>query len=113
MKDWTGSDEYFAIKAAIDVRATAPPILLPATDDTLSSPPPPPKSCEETISTPPGWRGNPDPAVVHDAPLLPPNEHRIPVPAGISKRDPGTPTPLTLPLRPEPAPATNAILPIM
>ena len=116
VKDWTGSDEFAAIKAAIDTRATAPPILLPATDESVSSPPPaslPPKSCEETMSTPPGWRGNPDPAVVHDAPLLPANERRIPVPAGISKRDPGTPTPLALPPRPEPASAPNAPLPVM
>ncbi|KAH9019096.1 hypothetical protein EDB84DRAFT_1275961 [Lactarius hengduanensis] len=117
VKDWTGSDEFAAVKAAIDARATAPPVLLPAKDDTISSPPPasqlPPKSSEETVSTPPGWRGNPDPAVVHDAPLLPANEHRILVPAGISKRDPGTPTPLALPPRPEPAPAPNAPLPVM
>jgi tRNA-dihydrouridine synthase 2 len=73
VKDWTGSDEFDAIKAAIDARVTAPPILLPATDHGSISPPPAllPKSCEETASTPPGWRGNPDPAVVHDAPLLP------------------------------------------
>ncbi|KAN0136053.1 hypothetical protein V8E53_006214, partial [Lactarius tabidus] len=29
VKDWTGSDESAAIKASIDARATAPPILLP------------------------------------------------------------------------------------
>ncbi|KAF8257125.1 hypothetical protein EI94DRAFT_1760534 [Lactarius quietus] len=96
VKDWAGSDEFAAIKAAIDARATAPPILLPASDgDTTSSLPPvsqlPPKSYEEIVSTPPGWRGNPDPAVIHDAPLLPTNERRIP---------------------PEPAPAPNAPLPV-
>ncbi|KAF8260961.1 hypothetical protein EI94DRAFT_1811019 [Lactarius quietus] len=106
VKDLTGSDEFAAIKAAIDARATAPPILLPATDDdTISSAPPasqlPPKSCEEIVSTPPRWRGNHDPAVIHDAPLLPANDRRIPAPASISKRDPGTPTPLALPPMPE------------
>ncbi|KAN0136038.1 hypothetical protein V8E53_006199 [Lactarius tabidus] len=73
--DWTGSNEFDAIKAVIDARATAPPILLPVTDDgSVSSPPPAllPKSCEEIVSTPPGWRGNPDPTVIHGAPLLPP-----------------------------------------
>jgi tRNA-dihydrouridine synthase 2 len=114
VKDWIGSDEFNAIKAAIDARATAPPILLPASDGSISPPPALlPKSCEETASTPPGWRGNPDPVVVHGAPLLPANERRIPVPAGISKRDPGTPTPLALPPRTEPASVLNGILPVM
>ncbi|KAF8256780.1 hypothetical protein EI94DRAFT_1774852 [Lactarius quietus] len=118
VKDWTGSDEFAAIKAAIDARATAAPILHPATDDdTISSPPSasqlPPRSCEGIVGTPTGWRGNPDPAVVHDAPLLPANERRIPVPAGILKRDPGTPTPLALPRRLEHAPASNVSLPVM
>ena len=91
MKPWTGSDEFAAIKAAIDARATVAPVLLPADQNT----PPPEEGTEETI-TPPGWRGNPDPAVVHDAPLLPANENRIVVPVGVSKQDPGTPTPLAL-----------------
>jgi tRNA-dihydrouridine synthase 2 len=115
VKDWTGSEEFDAIKVAINARATAPPILLPATDDgSVSSPPPAllPKSCEDIVSTPPGWRGNPDPTVVHDAPLLPANERRIPVPAGISKRDPGTPTPLALPPRTELASVLNGTLPV-
>ena len=117
VKDWTGKDEFAAIKTSIDARTTAPPILLPATDDdgSVSSPAPASqllstKSCEEIVSTPPGWRGNPDPAVVHDAPLLPTNERRIPVPAGISKRDSGTPTPFRLPPRTE---LVNGTLPVM
>jgi hypothetical protein len=115
VKDWTGSDEFDAIKAAIETRVTAPPILLPASDHGSISPPPAllPKSSEEIVSTPPGWRGNPDPEVVHDAPFLPTNERRIPIPAGISKRDPGTPTPLALPPRTEPASAPNGVLPVM
>jgi tRNA-dihydrouridine synthase 2 len=115
VKDWTGSDELDVIKAAIETRATAPPILLPASDDGSISPPPalPLKSCEEIVSTPPGWRGNPDPAVVHGAPLLPTNERRIPVPAGISKRDSGTPTPLALPPSTEHVSVSNGILPVM
>ena len=107
VKNWTGGDVLAPIKTSIDARATAPPILLPTTDDdgSVSSPPPASqllstKSCEEIVSTPPGWRRNPDPAVVYDAPLLA-NKRRIQVPAGISKRDPGTPTPLALPPRTE------------
>jgi hypothetical protein len=38
VEPWTGSDEFAAIKAAIDVRASAPPFLLPADE---STPPPP------------------------------------------------------------------------
>ena len=49
-----------------------------------------------TTTTPPDWRGNPDPAVVYDAPLLPTNERLVVIPAGVSKQDPGTPTPLAL-----------------
>ena len=49
-----------------------------------------------TTTTPPDWRGNPVPAVVYDAPLLPSNEQRVMIPAGVSKQDPGTPTPLAL-----------------
>ena len=120
VKDWTGGEEFAAIKTSIDARATARPILLPATDNdgSISSPSPgsqllSTKSCEDIVSTPPGWRGNPDPAVVHDAPLLPTNERRIPVPAGISKRDPGTPTPLALPPRTELASVVNGTLPVM
>lgn len=107
VEPWTGSDEFVAIKAAIDLRASAPPVLLPADEST----PPPPSMLlsegeEATITmatmattattTPPDWRGNPDPAVVYDAPLLPANEHLVMIPAGVSKRDPGTPTPLAL-----------------
>ncbi|KAN0136043.1 hypothetical protein V8E53_006204 [Lactarius tabidus] len=119
VKDWTGNDEFDAIKAAIDARATAPPILLPAAeDDTISSPPPAshqllPKSCGRDGEKAPGWHGNSDPAVVHGAPLLPTNERRIPVPAGIPKRDPGTPTPFALPSRTDPASVSNGTLPIM
>jgi len=118
VKDWTGADELTAIEAAIEARATSPPTLFPATDDTVSSPSPaqpplPLKVSDETMNTPPGWRGNPDPSVVHDAPLLPANEHRTLIPAGVSKRDPGTPTPLTLPPRAELAPARDATLPVM
>ena len=61
VKNWTGCDEFTAIKTSIDARATAPPILLPATDDdgSISSPPLASqllstKSCEEVVSTPPG-----------------------------------------------------------
>ena len=41
VKDWTGGNEFAAIKTSIEARATAPPILLPATDDdgSVSSPP--------------------------------------------------------------------------
>jgi hypothetical protein len=49
-----------------------------------------------TATTPPDWRGNPDPAVVYDAPLLPASERLFMVPAGVSKRDAGTPTPHAL-----------------
>jgi tRNA-dihydrouridine synthase 2 len=105
VKDWTGNKEFTAVKAVIDAHTTAPPTLLASDDGSISLPPGLlPKSCEEIVSTPPGWRGNPDPAVT---PLLPANERRTPVPAGISKRDPGTPTPLDLPSRPELAPAPN------
>jgi len=93
LEPWTGGDEFAAIKAAIEARATAPPILLPA--DEATSPPRPGEETE-TTTTPPGWRGNPDPAVIHGAPLLPANEHRVTIPAGVSKEDPGTPTPLSL-----------------
>jgi hypothetical protein len=98
VEPWTGSDEFAAIKAALDARASAPPVLLPADEST----PPPPvllsdrKGTTTTTVTPPEWRGNPDPAVVYDAPLLPTNEHRVMIPAGVSKQDPGTPTPLAL-----------------
>lgn len=47
-------------------------------------------------TTPPDWRGNPDPAVIYDAPLFPANERLATIPAGVSKQDPGTPTPLAL-----------------
>jgi hypothetical protein len=102
VEPWTGSDEFAAIKAAIDVRATAPPVLLPIDELTpppSTSPQAPPKdmaTMATTTTTPPEWRGNPDPAAVYDAPLLPANEHRITIPAGVSKQDPGTPTPLAL-----------------
>ncbi|KAI0294696.1 hypothetical protein B0F90DRAFT_1670397 [Multifurca ochricompacta] len=97
---WTGDEEFTAIKASIEARATAPPILLPLSEDTLQ-----PQSQSQgsatssggdeisTTITPSGWRGNPDPTVVNDAPFLPANEHRIHIPAGVSKQDPGTPTP--------------------
>ncbi|KAH9984062.1 hypothetical protein BJV74DRAFT_878791 [Russula compacta] len=101
VEPWTGSDEFAAIKAAIDARATSPPVLLPADQSKSTLPPLPPEPEGET-TTPPEWRGNPDPAVVHDAPLLPANEHRITIPAGVSKQDPGTPTPLALSERPVP-----------
>ncbi|KAI0279417.1 hypothetical protein BGY98DRAFT_1145896 [Russula aff. rugulosa BPL654] len=102
IEPWTGSDEFAAIKVAIDARASAHPVLLPADEST-----PPPLSMllsegEEatmttmTTTTPPDWRGNPDPAVVYDAPLLPTNERLVMIPAGVSKQDPGTPTPLAL-----------------
>ena len=105
---------FAPIKTSIDARATAPPILLPTTDDdgSVSSQPLSTKSCEEIVSTPPGWRRNPDLAVVYDAPLLA-NKRRIPVPAGISKRDPGTPTPLALPPRTELVSVFNGTLPVM
>jgi tRNA-dihydrouridine synthase 2 len=99
---WTGSDEFAAIKAALDARASAPPVLHPADESTPPPPPVPSSEGEETtmttttMTTPPEWRGNPDPAVVYDAPLLPANEHRVMIPAGVSKRDPGTPTPIAL-----------------
>ena len=93
---WTGSDELAAIKMAIDARATAPPVLLPVDDLVTPPPPAPSEDVTTTTTTPPGWRGNPDPAVVYDAPLLPANEHRMTIPAGVSKQDPGTPTPLAL-----------------
>lgn len=104
VEPWTGSDEFAAIKAAIDGRASAPPFLLPADE---STPPPPSMLLSEgegatmtmattATTTPPDWRGNPDPAVVYDAPLLPANEQLVMIPAGVSKQDPGTPTPLTL-----------------
>ncbi|KAI9510786.1 hypothetical protein F5148DRAFT_1176466 [Russula earlei] len=86
---WTGSDEFASIKAAIDARTTTPPFSLPA-DESTPSPPE-----EDTTTTPSGWRGNPDPAVVYEAPLLPANECRLMVPAGVSRQDPGTPTPIT------------------
>ncbi|KAH9955692.1 hypothetical protein BC827DRAFT_1158125 [Russula dissimulans] len=57
---------------------------------------PPPPAEEETTTATPGWWGNPDPTVIHDAPLLPANEHRLMIPAGVSKRDPGTRTPISL-----------------
>jgi len=98
VEPWTGSGEFAAIEAAIEARATTSPVLLPADECT-----PPPLPDEQTVMTPPEWRGNPDPAAVHDAPLLPANEHRIMIPAGVSKRDPGTPTPLAL-AGPVPAP---------
>ena len=108
VEPWSGSEEFAVIKAAIDERASAPPVLLPAEEST-----PPPSSKlqsegEETMTmtmttmattattTPPDWRGNPDPAVVYDAPLLPANEKLVMIPAGVSKQDPGTPTPLAL-----------------
>ncbi|KAI0275475.1 hypothetical protein BC834DRAFT_947463 [Gloeopeniophorella convolvens] len=84
VESWTGSEELASIKAVIDARAVSPPVLLPASDVV------PP--LDENV-TPPGWRGNPDPEVVYNAPLLPANEHRIAIPAGVSKQDPGTPTP--------------------
>jgi len=104
VESWTGSDEFAAIKAAIDARASAPPVLLPADEGTT----PPPSMLlsvgEEATTmiattattTPPDWRGNPDPSVVYDAPLLPANEQLAMIPAGVSKQDPGTPTPLAL-----------------
>lgn len=98
VEPWTGSDEFAAIKAALDARASAPPVLLPA-DESTPSPPvllSDRKGTTTTTVTPPEWRGNPDPAVVYDAPLLPTNEHRVMIPAGVSKQDPGTPTPLAL-----------------
>jgi hypothetical protein len=101
VKPWTGSDVFSVIKAAIDARAIAPPLLIPA-DDFLTPPPSvPPRALSEDVTTtttitPSGWRGNPDPTVVHDAPLLPANEHRMTIPAGVSKQDPGTPTPIAL-----------------
>jgi len=104
VEPWTGSDEFAAIKAAIDARAIAPPVLLPADLNT-----PPPEEATEAKITPQGWRGNPDPAAVHDAPLLPANENRIMIPAGVSKQDPGTPTPLALS---GPVPVSKA-LPVM
>jgi tRNA-dihydrouridine synthase 2 len=107
VEPWTGGDEFAAIKAAIDARSTAPPILLPA--DETTPPPPPSEEDTETTTTPPGWRGNPDPTVVHDAPLLPANEHRIMILADVSKQDPGTPTPLAV-SRPVPVPN---VLPVM
>jgi hypothetical protein len=61
-------------------------------------------------TTPPDWRGNPDPAAVYDAPLLPANERLVMIPAGVSKQDPGTPTPLALSSGPLPVPKA---LPIM
>jgi len=99
---WTGSDELAVIQAAIDARATTPPVLPPPDEST----PPSPRAEEEITTTPPGWRGNPDPTVVHDAPLLPANEHRLMIPAGVSKRDPGTPTPISLSTVPK-------VLPVM
>jgi tRNA-dihydrouridine synthase 2 len=117
VESWTGSDEFAAIKAALDTRRSAPPVLLPADESTPPPPPVPPSEGEETTSTtattmtttPPEWRGNPDPAVVYDAPLLPANEHRVMIPAGVSKQDPGTPTPIAL-SGPAPVPKT---LPVM
>ena len=118
MGPWTGSNEFAAIKAAIDARASTPPVLLPADE---STPPPPSTLLSEgeeatmtmvttsTMTTPPDWRGNPDPAVVYDAPLLPVNERLVMIPAGVSKQDPGTPTPLALS---GPVPVPKA-LPIM
>ena len=59
VKDWTGGEEFAAIKTSIEARATAPPILLPATDDdgSVSSPPPASqllstKSCDEIVHAP-------------------------------------------------------------
>ena len=101
VEPWTGSDEFAAIKVAIDARASAHPVLLPAEENT----PPLPSTLlfegeEATMAmattTPPDWRGNPDPAAVYDTPLLPAHEQRVPIPAGVSKQDPGTPTPLAL-----------------
>ncbi|KAN0136046.1 hypothetical protein V8E53_006207 [Lactarius tabidus] len=94
VKDWAGIDEFAAIKASTDARVAAPPILLPVMDD-------------ETASTALGWHGNPNPTAVHDAPPLPTNERRIHVSAGISKWDLGTPTPLALAPRTEPASVSN------
>ncbi|KAI0063677.1 FMN-linked oxidoreductase [Artomyces pyxidatus] len=96
---WTGADDFAAIAAAIDARATNPPILLPA-----DAPVTPPVSLAAaaamhyaTTVTPPGWRGNPEPALVFDAPLLP-AEGRVPVPAGVSGHDASTPTPAPKPV---------------
>lgn len=118
VEPWTGSDEFAAIKTVIDARASTPPVLLPADEST-----PPPLSMllsegegattttatTTTTTTPPDWRGNPDPAVVYGAPLLPANERLVMIPAGVSKQDPGTPTPLALS---GPVPVAKA-LPIM
>ncbi len=98
VEPWTGSDEFAAIKAAVNARASAPPVLLPADEST-----PPSSEGDQTtmtmttmtMTTPPR-RGNPDPAVVYNAPLLPTNEQRVMIPAGVSKQNPGTPTPLAL-----------------
>ncbi|KAH9973358.1 tRNA-dihydrouridine synthase 2 [Lactifluus volemus] len=99
VKPWTGSNVFSVIRAAIDARAMSPPVLIPA-DDFLTPPPPSVLPLAEltttTTITPSGWRGNPDPTVIYDAPLLPANEHRMTIPAGVSKQDPGTPTPIPL-----------------
>ena len=122
VKDQTGSGEpeFAEIKAATHARAVTPQTLLLATNDDRSVPLPPlalqllsTKSCEKIVSTPPGWRGNPDPKVVHNATVLPTNERRIPEPAGISKRDPRTLTLLALPPRTELASIVNGSLPVM
>lgn len=108
VEPWTGSDEFAAIKAAVNARASAPPVLLPADESTPPSSEGDQTTMTMTMTTPP-WRGNPDPTVVYNAPLLPANEQRIMIPAGVSKQDPGTPTPLALS---GPIPVPN-ILPVM
>ncbi|THH13675.1 hypothetical protein EW146_g6566 [Bondarzewia mesenterica] len=102
---WNGEEEYAEIVKAIEARAQNSPILLPAETEPRAdvdnvTPSPSGETASQDPSafiTPPEWRGNPEPAVVHGAPLAPSNEKRTAVPASVSGRDETTPTPLPVP----------------
>ncbi|KAA1478065.1 FMN-linked oxidoreductase [Dentipellis sp. KUC8613] len=107
---WTGAEVFEDIKRTVEARGKGEPMLLPAEDFT---PPAPSSQAESDIAstpapssqnaakpdtkTPPDWRGNPEPAVVHDAPLGPVNERRRLVPSGVTRQDAATPTPTPMP----------------
>ena len=103
---WNGETEFQQISKAIEERAHNPLMVLPAEQET---PPdtgvdagvdtPPPSICNASqdfsaFTTPPEWRGNPDPSAVVGAPVVASNPRRAPVPALISGHDETTPTPM-------------------
>ncbi|KAI0053475.1 FMN-linked oxidoreductase [Auriscalpium vulgare] len=95
---WTGAEEFRAIEEAIARRASGPPLVMPAELAPSAHATTPDAEPEQprVLDTPAEWRGNPDRSVVHDAPLLPTNERRATVPAGVSGHDEATPTPAPL-----------------